>query len=86
MVSYAHAQEDSNETGLKVPEDLTISTTSKYQLEELRISGRLERITVRRNGGLTEVYQNQRTDNVWQTEEDELGDEPNVRQWRLGSW
>lgn len=78
--------ENSSEDQLLVPDDLTIVKNDQYELEEQRVGGRLERITVRRNNGLTEVYQNQRNDTIWSAEEDELGDLENVRQWKIGSW
>ena len=94
LSSYTFAQEQSGENKLLIPDglvdgisgDITIQQTSKYQLEELRVGGRLERVTVRRNNGLTEIYQNQRNDAVWQSDEEGLGDVPNVRQWKLGGW
>ena len=82
--NFAFAQETENE--LKLPDDLTIKEAKNYQVQELRVGGRLERVTVRRNSGLTEVYQNQRADTIWVSEQSDLGDIPNVRQWRIGSW
>ena len=84
VANLAFAQETENE--LKLPEDLTIKEAKNYQLQELRVGGRLERVTVRRNGGLTEVYKNQRADTIWVSEQSDLGDIPNVRQWQIGSW
>jgi len=75
-----------DEQQLLIPEDLTVKTNQDYELQELRIGGRLERVTVKWNNGVTEVYQNKRNDTVWSAEENELGDVQNVRQWRLGSW
>jgi len=74
------------EQQLLIPDDLTVKKNQDYELQELRIGGRLERVTVKWNNGVTEVYQNKRNDTVWSAEENELGDVQNVRQWRLGSW
>ena len=79
---------------LKLPEDIAGRTQSsaqddeniKFQIEERRISGRLERVTVTRKNGLDEVYENREIDSMWLTEENQLGDVPNVRRWTLGSW
>ena len=66
--------------------NLTIKENDKYQTQELRVGGRLERVTIRWNNGLTEVYQNERNDSLWYSDETELGAVQNVRQWRIGSW
>ena len=51
------------------------------------IGGRLDRVTVERQNGLQEVYQNTDSrNNIWNADETELGHMQNVRQWRLGSW
>ena len=71
---------------LLIPEDLTVKENENFELQELRVGGRLERVTVKWNNGVTEVYQNKRKNTVWSAEENELGDAQNVRQWRLGSW
>lgn len=55
-------------------------------LEEFRSGGRLERVTIERDSGIEEVYQNQRNDALWNGTENELGDAKNVRSWKLGSW
>lgn len=86
MTNVGIAQDDSNENLLQIPEDLTITENDKYEREELRVGGRLERVTVRWNNGVTEVYQNVRNDTIWNSSESELGEIQNVRQWRLGSW
>ena len=99
-VSAQEATEDQQE--LKVPDDLTITTpddlvlgaqegltittTDKFQVQEQRVGNRLDRVTVRWNNGITEVYQNERQDTIWFAEEESLGDRPNVRKWRIGSW
>ena len=82
----AVAQEAQEDQQFLIPEDLTVKQNQDYELQELRIGGRLERVTVKWNNGVTEVYQNKRNDTVWSAEESELGDVQNVRQWRLGSW
>jgi len=77
---------DGEEQQLLIPEDLTVKENESFELQELRVGGRLERVTVKWNNGVTEVYQNKRKNTVWSAEENELGDAQNVRQWRLGSW
>jgi hypothetical protein len=83
-------------TGLKLPEDIaaresgsdseSVKPVSKYSIEESRIGGRLERVTVRRSNGFDEVYENKEVDSMWATEEKELGEVPNMRRWTLGTW
>ena len=82
--------------GLKLPEDIaarqgagedrTSTRDQDFYIEERRIGGRLERVTVRRQFGLDEVYENREVDSMWLSEENELGDVPNVRRWTIGSW
>ncbi len=67
-------------------EPVEVLKIEKYQLHEERVGGRLERVTVNWNNGITEVYKNGRDDTIWHSEEDSLGDRSNVRQWRVGSW
>ena len=55
-------------------------------MQEHRVGNRLDRVTVKWNNGITEVYQNERDDTIWFAEEESLGDRPNVRKWRIGSW
>ena len=56
----------------------------RYQ--EHRVGGRLERVTITRENGFTEIYQNNRADTVWSAEENEIGEVPNMRQWVIGTW
>ena len=83
-VKIALAQDQ--ETELQLPEDLTVKQTDNYVVDEEWVGGRLERFTIKRNAGITEVYRNQRNDGKWFAEESKLGDTQNVRQWRIGSW
>ena len=85
-ITFQTAMAQDEQQQLLIPEDLTVKENRNYELHELRIGGRLERVTVKWNNGVTEVYQNNRNDTVWSAEENELGDAQNVRQWRLGSW
>lgn len=82
----AQAQEATTANPLLIPPDLIFGQSKKIQSEEWRIGSRLERVTVRRKNGPTEIYQNQRQDSIWFSEENELGETRNVRQWRLGGW
>lgn len=90
-----------SEQGLLIPEDLTYNAGSKDQgsgsqladgergldfYEETRVGGRLERVTVKRDGGFTEFYKNNRHDELWSGPEDDLGEVQNQRQWKIGSW
>lgn len=84
--AQAQSQEEAETDPLLIPEDLAVEQNGKVQFEELRIGGRLERLTVRHKNGVTEVYQNQRADSIWFAEENELGEPQNVRQWKLGGW
>ncbi len=85
-IIQAQAQEESATNPLLIPQDLTIKQSGEFQFEELRIGGRLERLTVRHKNRMTEIYQNQRDDSIWFSEENELGEAQNVRQWKLGGW
>lgn len=86
FIPITQAQEESATNSLLIPENLTIKQSGKFQFEGLRIGGRLERLTVRHKNGMTEIYQNQRNDSIWFSEENELGEVQNVRQWRFGGW
>ncbi len=86
FIPITQAQEESVTNPLLIPEDLTIKQSREFQFEELRIGSRLERLTVRHKNGVTEIYQNQRDDSIWFSEEKELGETRNVRQWRIGGW
>ena len=81
-----NAAETGDDQALKLPEDLAVTETEKYSMQEQRVGNRLDRVTVRWNNGITEVYQNERDDTIWFAEEENLGDQPNVRKWRIGSW
>ncbi|MGI9318213.1 MAG: hypothetical protein ACR2QW_12860 [bacterium] len=67
-------------------DSLSLNEDRKYLIEERRIGGRLERVTVRRKNGLDEVYENPNVDSMWITEDKELGEVQNVRRWTIGSW
>jgi hypothetical protein len=101
MLSIAGAQDQQTggqEPDLLLPEDLTFnqgsqtSQTSQQDqqgflfYEEIRVGGRLERVTVKRDGGFTEIYKNNRDDTLWDGAEGELGEGRNQRQWKIGSW
>ena len=91
LMPISQAQEESaapllTPQAILIPPDLTAGKNEKFQVEEWRIGGRLERLTVRHKNGITEIYQNQRDDAIWFAHENELGEVQNVRQWRLGGW
>ncbi len=86
MGSFAHSQEKASDGGLLIPDDLTYTKNGNLEIEELRIGNRLDRLTVRHEKGLTEIYQVQNNDSIWASDETELGDVQNVRQWKLGTW
>ena len=65
---------------------ITFDDNRKYFIEERRVGGRLERVTVRRKNGLDEVYENPEVDSMWISEDKELGELQNVRRWTIGSW
>ncbi len=56
------------------------------QYREHRVGGRLERATIIHKNGLTEVYQNNRADTIWNAQENEIGEVPNRRQWVIKAW
>jgi len=82
--------------GLKLPDDLaagagksdtgTEGPTPKFEIEEKRVGGRLERVTVKRSNGIDEVYENKEIDSMFSKEDNELGEVQNVRRWTLGTW
>ncbi len=71
---FAEAWEKNQEQERSVP----------YQ--EHRVGGRLERVIITHDNGLTEIYRNNRADTVWSAEENEIGEVPNMRQWVIGTW
>ncbi len=77
--------------GLKLPEDLAVQESAptgseKFIVEERRVGTRLERVTVYRDNGIQEVYENREVDSLLGAEEKELGEVPNMRRWTIGSW
>jgi hypothetical protein len=62
------------------------ASEKSIQIEETRIAGKLQRVTLRRSNGIDEIYENQNVDSMWLSEEKELGEIPNVRRWTIGSW
>lgn len=101
VVTSAFAQEQNDDTSdLKLPEDLAAranagqegplrnpdGSLAKYQIEETRSGGRLERVTVKRSNGLDEVYENKEIDSMFSKAEDEIGEVENVRRWTIGTW
>ena len=86
LVSIASAQETNEATPSPLPEELTIDQKGEFVVEEYRVGGRLERLIVRRDDGVTEIYRNQRNDTLWAADEAEIGDVQNTRQWRIGGW
>ena len=87
---------EQGETGLKLPDDLAAQAENaetaaegpppKFEIEERRVGGRLERVTVKRANGIDEVYENKEIDSMFSKEENELGEVQNVRRWTLGTW
>jgi len=74
------------DSGVTSEEHEAIADDRKYFIEERRVGGRLERVTVYRKNGLNEVYENPNVDSMWVTEDKELGEVQNVRRWTIGSW
>jgi len=83
---HAAASDQTEDNALKLPLGLSVQHKGDVEYEEFRSGGRLERLTVRRNNGVTEIYQNQRSDALWSAEENELGEVRNIRKWIIGSW
>ncbi|MBX2869420.1 MAG: hypothetical protein KTR18_12130 [Acidiferrobacterales bacterium] len=81
---------DEANQSLKLPEDLAEKATQgvppKYEIEERRIGDRLDRITVRREDGIDETYENTEVDSLWGTADKELGETQNLRRWTIGTW
>lgn len=75
---------------LRLPEypsvENNLAQTRSVPYQEHRIGGRLEQVTVIRENGFTEIYQNNRADTVWSAEENEIGEVPNMRQWVIRTW
>ncbi len=74
------------DSGVTSEQQEAIADDRKYFIEERRVGGRLERVTVYRKNGLNEVYENPNVDSMWVTEDKELGEVQNVRRWTIGSW
>lgn len=68
------------------PENLAIPESDQYEAQKERVGGRLERVTITWHNGITEVYHNRRDDSLWASEETELGDTQNIRQWKVFNW
>ena len=84
--AVTHAQE-SSPVELKLPDDLAESPSKTgIAYEEYRVGGRLERVTVTHKNGITEVYKNNRGDTLWNAQENEIGEIPNMREWVIGTW
>lgn len=68
-------------------QDLAVLPESEqYEVHKEHAGGRLERVTITWDNGITEVYHNKRADSLWASEETELGGAQNVRQWKLFNW
>lgn len=84
------SQQDEAESPYPPPsrstEDLVIPESDQYEVHKERVGGRLERVTIRWNNGVTEVYHNRREDSLWASEETELGGAQNIRQWKVFNW
>ena len=72
--------------GFELPDAPASEKNRGIQYQEQRIGGRLERVTVTRKNGFTEIYRNNRADTLWSAQENEIGEVPNVRRWVIGTW
>ena len=72
--------------GFELPDAPAPEKNRGIQYQEQRVGGRLERVTVTRENGLTEIYRNNRADTLWSAQENEIGEVPNVRRWVIGTW
>ncbi len=96
LPAWSQDSEGSSETssesgGLKIPEGLSDSATTptgseKFIVEESRVGTQLERVTVYRDNGIREVYENRDVNSLLGAEDTDLGDVPNMRRWTIGSW
>ncbi|MGB5707751.1 MAG: hypothetical protein WBM41_13075 [Arenicellales bacterium] len=82
----AGVTDEETDLGITNEEQEAIADDRKFFIEERRVGGRLERVTVYRKNGLNEVYENPNVDSMWVTEDKELGEVQNVRRWTIGSW
>ena len=82
----AAADEQPAQPGFELPDAPAPEKNRGIQYQEQRVGGRLERVTVTRENGLTEIYRNNRADTLWSAQENEIGEVPNVRRWVIGTW
>ena len=82
----APADEQPAQPGLQLPNAPAPEKSRGIQYQEHRVGGRLERVTIIRENGFTEIYRNNRADTLWSAQENEIGEVPNMRQWILGTW
>ncbi len=71
---------------LPPPGDLAPEESRSVRYREHRVGGRLERVIITRENGVTELYRNNRADTIWAAQENELGEVPNMRQWIIRTW
>ncbi len=87
--TYAQSGNDASIRAMNNPDtddQVTIINRGNVQLKEYRVGGRLEEVTVQREEGLEEVYQNHRPDTQWAPAESELGEKQNIRKWKVFEW
>lgn len=84
---FAHELPESGQSSELSVIELDEKNTTNYTVLHHWVGGRLDRVTVERDNGIYEVYQNSDSmNNLWNADETELGHKNNVRQWRLGTW
>lgn len=81
------ADDSAEQTATQVnPDGVTVKREAGGEVEEYRVGGRLESMTIDRDRGTTDYWYDRRGDSTWEAGKGEVDEKKNLRQWRLGNW